>query len=502
MMERTVERVSVFNASEDFSVLNRTEEVLTGARLLQKFFWVFTAHGDPEDHQLYLTEFASFYSVRLPRSVELQERGFDIAKVEMSIDIVPQVFFDQRDISFDFTNIPPQKVVCLFLNGKQIGIYFVASRVLVATDWTHNLKCIETLKRLLPTLSKIFRRRSVRPPKPRIEIKFGADPEFELVSLQTCKVVSADRVIDGGTSSSHQIGVDGAGSQVEIRPAPSSNIEEFIRNFRDILKRFAREYPGYTLSAQGDVHPLGGHIHLSVKPDSRIIALLDHWIGEQVIDLSGAARGSYKKMGATERKPWGFEYRTPPAAIFMSPRILRAVLRVIKKVVSNYYKRDGVLLYPDADEIRRLGIEKDWGVLQDFISQYPALDKDVMRGWRIKVSQVNKIDLVFRDDWNDQVMSYVKELFFKKLDKRMMKKLNKRGINKLLFFGLKKERGDVCNFPTSLFSTVDYKYSIDDGLAFGFPWCVRMPEELRDELKEMWCILVDDVVRELRNKVK
>jgi len=212
MEDKGIEKVGFLNLSRSFSVLNNTEEVVAGARLLQEFFWVFTAHGDPEDHDCYVKQFASFYSVKVPNPRQLRERGFDIVEVKMSIDIVPEVFFDQRDITSDFENIPPQKAVCLFLNQRQIGTYFTRSRVLVATDWTHNNKCVNVLKEILPVLSKVFKRRSMRPPKPRIELKFGADPEFELVSLQTSKVVSADRVIDGGTASSNRIGGDRSGS--------------------------------------------------------------------------------------------------------------------------------------------------------------------------------------------------------------------------------------------------------------------------------------------------
>ncbi len=506
-MRREVERVRFFKG-DDVILLNSYEKLPEGAELLKQFFWIFSCHDPWGIVASKYREGAFFYCCDLPSPSRLKEK-FNIEIVDLHLPEemeIPSVFYDIRtneDIRIvDLFSIPSQTINYFYLRDRRVGIYFQKNHLLIASDWTHNSECVQVLRHLLPQICKFFKKRSFRAPRINFQLTLGADPEFELVNARTRKVVSAQDVVRGGTLSSHEIGVDGAGWQVEVRPAPSASVNKFVKNIRDILVRFAQEYPGYSLSVQGDKFPLGGHIHLSVPPNNDIITLLDHWVGEYVINLSGAARGSYKKMSAIETKRWGFEYRTPPAAIFLSPRVLRAVLKIIKSVISAYYKRDGVALRPCDEEIRRLGIDRHWKVLQDFISQYPSLDKDVMRGWRIKVSQVNKIDLVFRDDWNDQVMSYVKELFFKKLDKRMMKKLNKRGINKLLFFGLRKERGDVCNFPTSLFSEIDYRYSIDNGLAFGFPWCVRMPDGMTDDLKGQWHILIDDVISELKRKVR
>jgi hypothetical protein len=44
--------------------------------------------------------------------------------------------------------------------------------------------------------------------------------------------------------------------------------------------------------------------------------------------LSGKVReqSKYYKLSAYETKPWGFEYRTPPAAIFSTPHMLRMAL--------------------------------------------------------------------------------------------------------------------------------------------------------------------------------
>jgi len=509
MMERveTVERVSFFKDG-DVIILNDFEKIREGVALLGQFFWAFSCHDPKGVVMSGYREGAFFYCCPLPSPMSLEQR-FKVNIIDLHLPEgmkVPSVFFDIRTEEdtrgVDLFSLPPQTVYYFLLNSQKIGIYFQRNRLLIASDWTHNSECVHVMRQLLPQICKFFKKRSSRAPRISFRLTFGGDPEFEMFDMRTRKIASASEIVHGGTLSSHEIGVDGAGYQVEIRPSPSAHIDKFVKNFRDILLRFSREYPEYTLSAQGNRYPLGGHIHLGISPTQEIVDLLDHWVGEKVVDLSGTARGSYKKLGAIERKPWGFEYRTPPAAIFLSPSVLRAVLKIIKRVIGAYCTRDGVALYPSDDEIRRLGIERDWKVLEDFVSNYHSFDKDVMKNWRIKVQKVYNIDLVFRDDWEDEVKSFVKELFFRKLSKRLTKRLSKQGIYRVVLFGLRRERGEVCSFPNHLFSVIDYAYFVDNGLPFGFPLSVRMPDEFTDEIKKKWSILVDDIMRELRRRVR
>ncbi len=490
-------RVGFFNFVDSFMILNDTEEVSQGARLLSPFFWVFTSHGESNDHSFYKKDFASFYSVSLPKMDDLQKQGFEIEKIEINIKRdIPSVFFDEREFnSNNWAKMPRQKTVFIFVNGKKAGVYFMKNRVLIATDWTHSPRCIEILKEILPTLSKIFRKKSGIPLKPHVKIMFGADPEFEI--LRNGRVVSASGIVKGGIEPNELVGRDGAGSQVEIRPAPSSSIRQFIKNFRKGLIEFARLYPQYSLSAQGDVYPLGGHIHISVTPNDKIVRLLDKWIGEKVIDLSGRARGSYRKMGAIERKPWGFEYRTPPAAIFLKKEVLYSILKIIKKVLKAYYSMDGVSLEPNEKEIERLQLKEEWQTLNTFIKEYSSIDKDVLKQWGIRRYKPKPhVDVIFRDDWESEIRSYVSSLLSEKLNK-LAKKLNMRGINKVILFGFKSERGMVCNFESTMFSKIDFDYSTSEGeVAFGLPYNVRMAE-LSDDLKKMWNVIVEEISKAL-----
>ncbi len=492
----------------DIFLLSNYEKLPEGADLLKPFFWTFNCH-DPEPSRLEMINYkegAFFYCYYLPSPRELREYSFEVEIINLYLPKeveISSVFFDvKNDMDVDLSKLHPQKVVYIYVNDQKAGIYFEKNRLLIASDWTHNDKCIQMLKYLLPQLSKCLKKRSKKTPKINFKLTLGADPEFELIDLYSHKIIPASRIIMGGTSTSHQIGLDGAGHQVEIRPTPSSDIKKFIKNFRNILIQFSEEYPNYSLSAQGDRYPLGGHIHLGIPPSKEIVTLLDNWIGERVLDLSGLARGSYKKMGAIEHKPWGFEYRTPPASIFLKPSVLKAVLRIIKKIINAYYSKGGVALAPNDDEIKRLGLNKEWQILNDFIARYPKLSKDILKNWRIRVLSDQYINIVCKDDWKEDVMVFVKDLLHKKLSKTLIKKLNDKNIHKIIFFGLKKERGEVCNFPNKLFSTIEYNYPTENSVAFGFPYSIRMPEVLTDEIRKKWNILVDDIMKELHYAVK
>lgn len=171
----------------------------------------------------------------------------------------------------------------------------------------------------------------------------GCDPEFEVTATHGDGV----RVIDpphgryNGTSPNKEIGLDGQGRQVEIRPKAFENPADTVSYMIGIMKRIQ----GDSFSTIGDVWPLGGHIHIGCvpyyNPPQDLKWLLDYFIGNPTINLSGRARSSYRAMAYTnsrgvETKPWGFEYRTPPAAIFRTPEFARLAMKICKNVVEAY----------------------------------------------------------------------------------------------------------------------------------------------------------------------
>jgi uncharacterized protein (DUF2141 family) len=161
-------------------------------------------------------------------------------------------------------------------------------------------------------------------------ITLGTDPEFEVIRNKN--VIQPPSYYRG---TNNPIGLDGAGMQIELRPAPSSDPHEVIEN----MKRLFRELKD-PVTVLGNRYPLGGHIHIGVgaayRPSNDLLFLLDYFLGKPTIELSGRARDHYKRLSAYEHKNWGFEYRTPPAAIFFTPRFCELALKICQNVTSCY----------------------------------------------------------------------------------------------------------------------------------------------------------------------
>lgn len=171
------------------------------------------------------------------------------------------------------------------------------------------------------------------------DITIGADPEFELYSLSGEYVLPASGYFEFNGS----IGTDGNPSTLELRPKPASNEVKFVKHVNSLMQRLITKFK---LSIKGDMLPLGGHIHVGgISYDGSIIALLDDFIGSKVINLSGNKRGDYKRLGEYRRKDYGFEYRTPPSAIYYNPQLLRIVFKLLLAILHKGRSEEGITYY-------------------------------------------------------------------------------------------------------------------------------------------------------------
>jgi hypothetical protein len=298
-MEET-KRVKYIRIERDRIVSGESERIVEGAQILGRFFFYFHNHLPSP----VLKRDSAYFYCGLPSTNSLIKHEVKDINISVSDVQIPDVFYDYRDYNIDVSVLPPQDVFRILVNQRVAGYYFVRSNILLATDWTHNAETIRVLSCILNLLPfKEMRKRKEK--RYRIRITIGADPEFEIV--KSGKVISARNVISGGTGSSEKIGKDGAGYQVEFRPDPASSVFEAVKNFRKLLIEFSKSYPDLRLSCQGDVYPLGGHIHIGAPFTYDFLVVLDNWIGKYVINLSGSARGSYRKLSAYETKNWGFE---------------------------------------------------------------------------------------------------------------------------------------------------------------------------------------------------
>lgn len=175
----------------------------------------------------------------------------------------------------------------------------------------------------------------------------GCDVEFE--AWRQGHLLHADR----DCHATRHVGQDGSGCQVEIRPAPTSSPAVLYRRVISLARAYERREE-ITLTVSGHEYPLGCHLHVAcpgrrIASDeaAEIVRLVDcrptalGELGQVLLDLSGAARGDYRRRAAYRvgKAHGGIEYRTPPSLLLASraaftycAEVLRAAaLRVCAK---------------------------------------------------------------------------------------------------------------------------------------------------------------------------
>ena len=344
-------------------------------------------------------------------------------------------------------------------------------------------------------------------PVPDTTITVGCDPEFEIVIDGRVKCAPSEL----GCGASYEIGKDGAGMQLELRPKAGS-VEDVIQNLATLMSQL--EYP---ISTVGNVYPLGGHIHIGIGGQLTVprglVQLLDYFLGQRIINLSGSARSSYKIMGACRPQPWGFEYRTPPAAIFVNPTFCRLALKICHAITENYNAGRKFKITPQKpvaeDYINYCNFTPEEAIeWESQIATYKAflkentpyhmncaalwckdkpygtecdLDLDDGRPEREQGYDGDDDDddddeppsytVVFSDTWSAEVQSYVRDMFS-----------TNEGEAEILLYGLAEHRGLViAGF------TMDGYASISMGQSgFGIPF--RYRNELTQETRDFWAV--------------
>jgi len=368
----------------------------------------------------------------------------EIADVVHINGVPSDIIFYDRKATMTFAAHYRWLEICV--NGKHAGYYCKDINVLVATDWTHiwSERNEEIVREILEKIGA--HKISERGKKRKIALTIGSDPEFELIEAD--KILYASKYF-AGTDSDTEIGVDGAGDQVELRPRPSSNVEQHIRHVYELIKKFA-ELDRFDLSTKGDIYPLGGHIHVGgVEPTKDVLTLLDDFLGVHVINLSGNARGSYKRLSAYEKKPYGFEYRSCPAAIFHNRRILRISLKIVKNVLEKLINKGSITYnYPvqDEDYYRHAKLTAaEYKYFKWFIENYRSklADQTLLYAWRVrkgnKPKPIYNLTISDNDTFSDQIRQALLAI-----PERFRLRKN------IYIFGLHERRGNVYTFPTKL----------------------------------------------------
>jgi hypothetical protein len=351
----------------------------------------------------------------------------------VSIEIgehLPPVFLDITKLSVDKCYITENtyNVVEILINSRLAGYYLLDINTLVLSDWTHDKSCIKIFNIVWPSLLMELNLQILNIENQKYvpnEILVGCDPEFELIDKN--HVINAgsdlnedDINVDG------EIGLDGSGDQIELRPNPGTPIR-VTQNIRKLIKEFSEKYD-YDLCDEGHEYPLGGHIHVGIerkwRPDSGLIELLDDFIGRPTIELSGEAREHYKKLSEVRSQPHGFEYRSAPSAIFHNPAIACICMKLAKNLTQKYLNEE-VLQYNGIPTIEQYitigGLSKQQAkYFKSFCSNYIPT-RSIIATWKVskkekkESTKINLVTVLFQDTWDPICKEYITKHINRKL---------------------------------------------------------------------------------------
>ena len=507
---------STFRCGSDYSFVTSVDIESIDKETFQRLFQIFMAegflstshYGESEEELLYVVSpWVTMHKQLTQRSDVIREmivrpspltlistsrflpRGQ--SEIILPSSFLPSLRWDDWTIEFDQTidSVPITTVwaehpdgskrwVCSVATDSQtIVIPYLLSDIDHASYWMTKLfSKLEELGTLLPRHAwhgKVSR--------PAVEVSLGGDPEFEL--LQDGRLIEARET--GYSSLSEEIGRDGAGYQIELRPEPSTDPKEVVRNIRSLLRELYSN--GYDVSACGDVYPLGGHIHfgLSTRPeDVEVYAeALDDFLGRPTQALSGKAReeSGYGRLRDFRIKPHGFEYRTIPTAVWSHPRMAQITLTIAKALVRSLANGE-VLEYNEEptinDYVRLTGLsEKDVRFFLQFCRKGLHRKFTVAAAWKLEIdeSPSTAVKLAAGSVFEPWTMDEVRTVF---QDIRLR--------SRILLFGLSEQRGNVFNFPCSLGKRVRYYCEKNPYTSYGLSWKSRKDRGLfRQALQEL-----------------
>lgn len=380
------------------------------------------------------------------------------------------------------------KAIRINVNGHTAGYYLPEKNSWITGFWTWHLHYITiVLGQVFPQMLEKLEIKSCenaiyagnKKSIKRVNVSMGCDPEFEV--LKNGRVVNAESVISTRDHLSSQIGLDGARTQLEFRPAPGTP-KDVMKNIKKLVNDFSKKYPDYDLSDQGNLYPLGGHIHVGVgrciEIPSDLRTILDDFVGRPTIDMSGEARRTYRELGAIRGNSHGFEYRTTPAAVFQNPAITFIVLQLVKNLCERYFSQEEFEYenVPTIQDYIKIGglTNNQAKYFLKFCGNYKS-QKSIRSSWKvpsapIKNIKTHSLKIEFRDDW----YSGVAEQITREFDRNAIETI--RPI-KISFYGLKPERGESsCTIPMGDLKTVSGPKPLleNDTLNIGFGIHIRL----------------------------
>jgi len=208
--------------------------------------------------------------------------------------------------------------------------------------------------------------------------------------------------------------------------------------------------------------------------------LLDYFLGLPFWNVSGKARGSYKKISCVVNQEWGFEYKSTPSACFANPKITGICVKILSKVVKDYFAGKDFTIHKERDvsntQLRKYaGLDtEEITYFRQFLDTFSktSYKENILAAWVKEFPETKPAPLkvVLADHW----ASKKKKVVQKAIDEAFTKVKFSKDID-ICIFGLGSERGNVVSgilegaLPSEDISYVNadaYNYSIGVPLSF------------------------------------
>lgn len=347
-------------------------------------------------------------------------------------------------------------IIYVFKVGKMLFARYIPENNILILPNVFSVNEWEWLASFFDYIKQFLKKRD----KKDTGITIGCDPEFELYDKYG-HFMNKDHILSEGRLQ-RKIGADGHGDTLELRPAPSEDPAEVVADLVGLFDCLAH----MKVSVKGDLEALGGHIHFgapqgkTIKAQKPLLDALDAFIGNHFQSTSGAARRDYGRKGDMRPQPWGFEYRTPPAAVFTTKEIAYITMKLAKGIAEEINRRDIEITAPFSKEdlyqfLTREEAEYYW----NFPKTYEKLNTNNIIEYWTKVKE-SPVKVIFYDDWDENI----KKVFEKEI------------------------KSSICDLPTTIClygtemyyagvtnNTIPHKNEVhcNEGIAIGIPKAIR-----------------------------
>ncbi|MEM4557770.1 MAG: hypothetical protein QW251_03145 [Desulfurococcaceae archaeon] len=376
---------------------------------------------------------------------------------------------------------------CIYYGDKLLGYYMPELRSLWLTWVSYSVETArffteEIWPKLLPKLKKLGLKKISPKPKGEVKITLGTDPEFEILD-KAGDYIPASKFFRGLYRA---IGTDGYEATGELRPSPSESPEGLVGEIASLLKELAEKIQGQgVFSFAGRQLALGGHIHFGLPEDGvfyipELVKALDIYLGRHLLRCnSEARRGSgYWHLSGYEEKPWGFEYRTPPAVYLAHPEWARIVFKLAKRVVERLLSKGEIEVEVDeegkatSNALQEFLAPEEINVFLRFAETWEDISRPerVYEAWGLPKPHLYTV-IRFRDKWSEDRKNLLEEVLNQVLDQDKAPAL-------IILYGLHRDRGFVSTIPGGVTEIKEGSYPeplwLNGGLWIGLPYEFRM----------------------------